>query len=365
MTDKEWMENLKDMDLTCIVFRQEQTPGILLTPYPVTVTYHNESMVGADKNWYTPSAVLYSSDDGEITMQGALNENHYIQHSTTRSDAYGIKEIAADYMYESYHLPEWNTWEEWMHLNCEGTTCTITAVRYDQYILVRMENAGIVISSTTTLGEEYRDKDVFLSVTGECCVLSDFTIKREPDAIEEGTITPVKYRKTDLTEIVGDIPNVDCVGWWTAHSDGIEIGEEPIRIKYNTISYQQAVENWHTPLMVFFSSLNQSVGGMIYNEFCVVRTDGYGWNIGADALEFSSEFQESGVDYPTWLSKNKSGVRDCEIEVVRIDDTVIVTNVNSGLKVKASIRIPLSNALPVCLSLSGELCTISNIRIER
>ena len=353
-------------NVNCDVFREEQSVGIPITTYPVTITYQNISMPSADKNWHTPSVIVYSSDDGKFTPLGEVSNNHYTQHSITRSDAYGMKAKAVDYLYESHHLPEWENWEKWLELNKKGTVCTVTAVRYGQYVLVRMENCGIVVSATTTLSDEYRSKSLYLSITGELCIMTDFVVKRESYEIEEGMIAPVKFNRTDAFELVGDIPNIDCSGWWIAHSDGIVIGSSPVHIKYNTISYQGASEKWHTPLVVVFSSLDQNVNGIAYSELSVTRSDGYGWNAGAEHYSFETEFSDDWTDWDSWLAANKSGVIDCEITAVRTaDNTIMLTQTNSGVTVKSVIQIPIINDLPVCLSLSGELCAISNIRVQR
>lgn len=352
-------------NIICNEFREQQTVGIPITTYPVTITYKNVSMENAEKNWHTPSAIVYSSEDGLFAPVNTIVSNLYTQHSTTRSDAYGIKEKASDFIYESYHLPEWESWDLWLSQNKEGAICTVTAVRYEQYVLVRMENSGIIVTSTTTLPDSYATKDLYLSITGELCSMSDFSYHREPEAIEDGTITPAKARNSSIPETVGDIPNLDCIGWWTAHSDGIEIGATPVHITYNTISYQQARENWHTPLIVVFSALDQNVGGIAYNEFTVTRSDGFGWNTGADGFSFESEFTNEWGDWNAWLARNKKGVLNCEITAVRIEDTIIITQMNSGVTVKSIIQVPISNSLPVCIALSGELCSISNIRITR
>lgn len=350
--------------IASMVFRQKQTLGIPLSTYPVHVTFKNVTSQGATSNWHTPSAIIYTSDDGKAAPIGFKATNNYTQHSTTRSDAYAIKEVCEDFIYENFHMPEWESWELWLDQNKAGCDCSVTAVRDHQYVLVRLENCGIITTSTTTLPAEYADKEVYLSITGEACTMSDFKIENEIDPIDEGTITPVKIRNTTMSQEEGDIPNLDCIGWWTAHSYGVPIGEDPVKITYNTISYQQARENFHTPLVVVFSALDQNVGGIAYKEFCVTRSDGFGWNLNADSYTFETTFDDDWKDWGEWLATNKKGVSDCEITAHREDDTIIIIQKNSGVTVKSVIQIPPTHSLPVCLSLSGELCTICNVRIE-
>lgn len=356
---------LNQTGIKCIAFKEQQSVGIPLTPYPVNITFDTKTDDDGDKNWHTPLAIIYGSDDGEYVPAGVEVTNNYFEYSLTRSDAFGIKSEVVDYTYENHMDPDWESWEAWLDINRKGTQCRITAVRDERYVLVRIENAGVVIKATTTVPEEMKNRDLFLTITGEKCQMTNFKIIRELDPIESGAITPVTYRKSDMEEKVGDIPNVNCSGWWTAHSDGILIDETPVRILYDTISYINASENWNTPIIVLYSAFDQTVEGIGYKEFAVTRSDAYGWITGADAYNFEGVFSDDWTDWPDWLAKNKAGVRDCEIMAVRREDSIIITQTNAGVTVKTVTQIPLDNKFPVYLSLTGELCALSNIRIER
>ena len=72
--------------------------------------------------------------------------------------------------------------------------------------------------STTTLPEEKKNSDIYLTVTGENCSMWDFKDQLEYEAVEEAAITPVQLTKYYTEAKTGDIPNLDCFGWWTTHS---------------------------------------------------------------------------------------------------------------------------------------------------
>ena len=270
---------LNEKGIKCTSFKEEQSVGIPLTPYPVTITFDTKSDDDADKNWYTPLAIIYASDDGEYAPAGTEPTNNYFEYSLTRSDAFGIKSEPVEYTYQNKLAPEWESWEKWLEINRAGTKCKITAVRDERYVLVSIENAGVTIKATTTMPADMKNRDLFLTITGEKCQMTNFTIERLTEPIESGSIIPVTYKKSAIDETVGDIPNVNCSGWWTAHSDGIMVDETPVRILYNTISYINAAENWNTPIVVVYSAFDQTVNGVAYSEFCLTRSDGYGWNV--------------------------------------------------------------------------------------
>lgn len=338
-------------------FGEQYSEGILLTDYPLTISYNNVSMEDADKNWHTPSVVLFSSEDGRVGGRG------YKEYCLTRSDAYGIRTMADAYQYESQHLSEWNTWEEWIDRNKKGTKCNVMAVRYKQYVMIRLENSGVVISSTTTLPED-AGENIYFAFTGEHCTLSDFVPMRDSEPIGEGAITPASLEKPILPEANGDIPNLDCPGWWTAHTEGIQITKDPVHITFDSVSYKQAKENWHTPFIVLFSALDKEVNGIAYTEYSVTRSDAYGWKEKADTFSCEAEFSADWTSWEDWLRANKRGVK-CSVTAVREDDTIILTQENSGVLVTTYMDVPLDSTLPICLSISGELCSIGNIQVNR
>ena len=352
------------MDITCNAFGEQFSKGYLLTEYPLFIKYQSTTMPTADKNWFSPSAVLYSSKDGNAVSPGGDEEaNEYVEYCVTRSDSYGIKENAEKYQYESQHLEKWGSWENWLAKNKEGVECTIMAVRCGKWALVRMENHDVIVSSITTLpvGGE---KDVYLAVTGEYCSMSNFTEQHELDPVEEAAIRPVEMKKPVVHAKEGDLPNQDCFGWWTAHSDGIEITEKPVTITFDSISYPEAKESWHAPLIVLFSSFDKLVNGVLYKEYGVIRCDNYAWKDAAYSLSVDGSQTDEWGDWSKWLEANKTGV-ECRISAVRDVDSVKISMYNHGSVVEATVGIPMGETLPVCLSLSGELCYLSNIRISK
>lgn len=353
-----------DVSVVCRGFGEEYSESYRLKEYPLFLTYKNETMEQVDKNWFTPSAIVFSSLDGKPAGQKEeAPANRYTEYSVTRSDAYGIKQEAAEYQYESQHLKEWENWENWLEKNKATVECSIMAVRVGRYVLVRMENTGVVVVSTTTLPEEKKNSDIYLTVTGENCSMWDFKDQLEYEAVEEAAIKPVQLTKYYTETKTGDIPNLDCFGWWTTHSDGIEVTEKPVCITFNTISYQQAKESWHTPLIVVFSAFDKLVNGVLYDEYAVIRSDAYAWNAGAGALETETAVESKWTSWDQWLQDNKNGVK-ASVTAVRQENTILITLENDGVTIETQVQIPMEKNLPVCLSLSGELCYISNIRIK-
>lgn len=337
--------------------------GIELTEYPVTITYRNVSKPQADKNWHSPAAVLFTSDDS-LVWPGAIENspNHYREYSIIRSDAYGWKTDAKSFQYESQYSSKWTNWENWLEQNRQGSICTVTAVRYGKYALIRMENAGLIVHATTTLPDNAGEK-LYFAMTGEQCSLTDFLLIRESEAIGPGTIDPATDKTSFLASARGDIPNVDCSGWWTAHSDGIVVDETPVHITYHSVSYPHAKETWHAPLVVLYSSLDGLVNGVAYTEFSVTRSDSYGWISDGSGYAAKDDHTDAFTDWESWLDKNKAGVT-CTLTAYRKGDKIVIEHENSGLMVTSNTLIPFGTVLPIYVALSGELCSISDIHVR-
>ena len=54
-----------DVSVVCRRFGEEYSESYRLKEYPLFLTYKNETMEQVDKNWFTPSAIVFSSLDGK------------------------------------------------------------------------------------------------------------------------------------------------------------------------------------------------------------------------------------------------------------------------------------------------------------
>ena len=172
--------------------------------------------------------------------------------------------------------------------------------------------------------------------------------------------------------------DVDCTGWWAAHSAGTEITTEGVEIDFHTQSYDNAEKNWNTPIYVVYAADSKFAGGAGisdtagYTEYFVMRSDNYGWkgeaNTSPEKMEalvaagVSVESTGAPADdaaWAEWFAANKAGV-DCKIKATKTaDDKVVVEFTNNGITTKATITVDAGKT--VYVSVSGELCKITNL----
>ena len=71
-----------DVSVVCRGFGEEYSESYRLKEYPLFLTYKNETMEQVDKNWFTPSAIVFSSLDGKPAGQKEeAPANRYTEYS--------------------------------------------------------------------------------------------------------------------------------------------------------------------------------------------------------------------------------------------------------------------------------------------
>ncbi len=218
-----------------------------------------------------------------------------------------------------------------------------------------------------------------LSVIGMKNVESTYADELEMETVgnvEEETVGNVTEEGTS---------GIWCDEWFSNFSQAYEIDEEGIEITFNSKTYEEINASaglvWDTPLYIIHYSddnyLNYGEG-----DFCFIsRSDGFGWtSIYDGAEEFDGfmwintndgeMFTNAGYNYETtgvpatseewtnWMEANKNGVK-CTLKAVKDGDKLIVEFTNNGLTSKATI--PVDADKDVCVTLSGEKCTLSDI----
>lgn len=162
---------------------------------------------------------------------------------------------------------------------------------------------------------------------------------------------------------------VDCSGWWVAHSSGVEVTKEGVKLTFKNTTYDSATANWNGPIYVLYTGNEPLVNGDGYVEYAVMRGDLYGWTPTCNTAETDKwtaaghTFTANGADFDEagwaeWLKGLKAG-QNC---------TVTAKLVDGGVQVKMTVGKAVSTATykvdttkPVYISLGGELCKLTNI----
>ena len=135
----------------------------------MTLTFHTMSLPTARLVWHCPYIVIFSSDDNTI------NGKNYHEYALIRldgenwdSDGESDNEIIVN------KNDDFEGWDIWKDTNKEGMDISISFKREGNTITTETENAGIYIKNITTITNA--PKDIFVSLTGDQCALTNIKI---------------------------------------------------------------------------------------------------------------------------------------------------------------------------------------------
>jgi len=156
-------------NIQCDGYRSATTDGIPVKD-EVTVTFHTMSLPTARLVWHCPYFSIFSSDNGKV------NGPDFREYGLLRldgenwdSDDFGTNEITVN------KSDEFTNWDMWKTRKKEGLDCSATVRRKGDKIILTTKNLGIDITNITTMKDP--SKDVYISLTGDQCALTNIRIK--------------------------------------------------------------------------------------------------------------------------------------------------------------------------------------------
>ena len=161
------------------------------------------------------------------------------------------------------------------------------------------------------------------------------------------------------------LPDVTFGGWWTAHSQGVQITEEGFTMTFTADTEDGAALNYCVPTLVIHAGAADAVGA----EYWCQRADAWGWlygeNVGdhADALHakgysWNFVFEDSFISWENFQATTEAGTQatvTAKLEGSNVQLTYKLAGVIN------EVTIPVDAANPVYLCITGERCAASNI----
>ena len=387
--------------LDCELYRTAFSNGYEITEEGAAVTFDSETYSNALSSWYCPALTVYEAKSpaahhinyvdltkiegySGLLYARADNWGYACGIDPNDEDADGNKDSRyvkdnekwneLGYNWVTRGIPDWNLFLE---SNKAGVKGEASAVYKDGKILVKLSLNGVV----NLISFPYEKKDgtnIYFSLTGEMCELSNiaestFTGITIPSGIATYPVNmPTPTPAPTLPpagEDNGEGLELDCEGWWTAHTSGIEVTDNGVALTFKNNTYSAAANQWEVPVVVAYAGDEAKVNGAGYDEYAVIRGDAYAWttkaadaNTGAGLAAWNNlgyTFQSNASTFDTWLADNKAGT-DCKIQAIKKDGKVIIeTTVGS---VTSYTTFPVDAGKKVYISLSGEKCKLTNIK---
>ena len=332
-------------DLTCGTSWVGQRSALIEVPAEgYTLDFRSQTLVEA--GWpNTPMYIVYQEGEDDL-----------LELFVGRSDAWGWSGSANPGMDPAPDHGWWGgynfvvssypaNWDDWFETNKTGVDCTISVQQSDSSVTVNFTNGDLTSIATIPL---ITTGKVYVAFTGENCKLSGVPVTAESGGDEEDVF-------------------LECGDFWSAHTPGIEITEVPHTYTFHSTSDANAPGPWDAPVYVIFYSDDGlvNVDNPTYKEYAVMRSDNWWWD-GAGKVgsmrraseKFAEGFSWGNLDdQAKWLEANKNGV-DITITTQLYKGNVLLGVSNAQMTL--TYVIPVDTSLTNYLSLTGELCRMSN-----
>ena len=360
MKDKGTVQELSGKsELYCTVPGDEISEGILLGPVP-NIRRIGMKCEPADRSKAeaSPMIILFDSLDGRYhdTPDDIKNLNYFEYARIGLDGSYEI-EGARKIKVDKTARPE-NTKIE----NKKGKKAyNIEAAKVRDHVQIRIDDGNEIITMIIALPDSVRY--AYAGLTGENIRIYDVTIANEGEPVSLDYIPriaeEISYIKGCPT---GDLPNIEIIGYRAESTIGIPV-RDGMKITFHSMSLPTARLIWHTAYLDLFYSPTKKPEGEGYREYALIRLDGENWEAVDTAknkmnVNMSHDFE----GWDAWKEANKKGF-DCTVTFRRDDNRIITTTENFGIGLNITTTV-LDNPFEVYVSLTGDQCAITNIRIE-
>lgn len=162
-----------------------------------------------------------------------------------------------------------------------------------------------------------------------------------------------------------NLPDAAFAGWWTAHSQGVEITEEGFTMTFHVDTDDSTAANYCVPSVVVHGGSADALG----TEYWVQRADAWGWLYGENIGDHAAALQEKGYSWQYDFGASFGSWENFQAVTKAGTEAVVTAKLENG-KVELSyelagitnqVSIPVDGANPVYLCLTGESCAVSNI----
>ena len=344
-------------EFSCNKMRDEISEGIIIGPWPNRkhITLECEPRERS-RGEAIPAMVLFDSLDGRFHDDPHDVKNlNYFEYALIQFDGKytceGARKIAVERTGSAQSSSEASI--------DENIKYDIEAVRVKDHAQLQISDGKTITKIIVALPDKVRY--CYIGFTGENCKISDVNIHAEEEYVSEDYITRIAEEVTFINVPSGDIPNVQVDGYRLDSTAGIPI-TDGMKLTFHTMSLPTARLIWHTTFIDLFYSKDKMPFGEDYKEYALIRLDGENWESeGTAENKLTVTFDDDFKGWDAWKEENKKGF-DCTVSFRKEGNKIITTTENFGISLNVS-TIALDDPQEVYVSLTGDQCAITNIRI--
>lgn len=153
----------------------DPSEGVLVGKEGVAATFTSKMEENTKYLWHVPAIVVYHSEDGSAEHDSYDELGVFI--------AYGYSWRSGEAIDEESTLTKtdkFESWEQWVNMNRAGMSYQIFVRREGSKLLLTTQNEILKVDAVLNLPKDY-DKDIYISITGERCTISDLKFSTSKD----------------------------------------------------------------------------------------------------------------------------------------------------------------------------------------
>ena len=343
-------------DLVCKTFRDETSDGIFLTPEIRKIRFKCSS-VDTRKD-FLPGFVVFDSLDGRYhDTAREMRELNYFEFGEVWADGRyvctGARKIIMDEFASTRNAAKSDATDE--------ISYEIEAVKRNDHVQIKIDDG--IKSRTVIIALPDCSRFTYICLAGQNCHLYDVNILKINGEISETYIPRIAEKISYIDGPEGDVPNVQVDGYRTASTLGIPV-TDGMKLTFHTKSLPTARLIWHTAYVVLFWSADKKPDGKFNREYALIRLDGEHWEAQNVAVNKMIVNMQDGFDgWDAWKEANKKGI-DVTVTFKIEENRVTTFTENQGIVIKNTTTIT-DDKNEIFVSLTGDQCAITNIRVER
>ena len=348
-------EDLSINELVCEAYRSSIFRGIPITENVIKIRMDFVADETGEERFSVPAAIIFDSMDGRVHhAQRYIEENRYYEYGEVWFDGHCVDTNARD-----IRMTVTGEHDTAPGRNDQGISYEIEAGRYKDQVRIRIYGGEKDYEIIFALPD--RSRYIFISLTGEHCVLKNIETIETDEILKEGDIERIAEEISYTNRMESDIKNIQIDGYCAAYTESVPVKDE-MRIAFYSMSLPAARFVWHCPYIVLFYSEDKKPHGPGYKEFALIRLDGE--IVETDESAENKVLVTKGDEFESWNAWKDANKKGMEIVVNfrRKGNKVTVTSENMGIFIKNVTTVD-KDIPEIYASVTGDQCAVTDIRI--
>ena len=343
-------EKDEQTEIHCGEYREQISEGVLITETKTEIRFKALSEGGET----IPTMILFDASDGRVHKnEKEIRDYGYFEYAEIRLDGKahvtGARTIKTDGSYAAQAG------------KAAETSYKIEAARFKDHMRLAIDDGREKIHVTVALPN--CSQFSYIALTGEHCVIRDFSADKTDETIGENDIERIAPVISYIDGPAGDIPNVQIDGYRADATKSVPVSDG-LEIRFHTMSLPSANLIWHCPFVVLKTTTANLENGRENTELALVRFNGEIWKLekGDITSELSVEKTPDFEGWEAWKENNKKGY-DSRVTFERKGNRITMTTENLGIAIKTTTCIGADEK--VYAFLTGDQVALTDIRIVK